>query len=519
MRAFRSVLGSLFAVVGLFSFANVAMMWRLLPDRHANFYSWLAGLFLPVCGGLYVVAAVSYFLKWRSARFWCLAVSGMNLAVPFMMIFVARRFTHESVTSVLWSNALLLGLALAGGIAFWRWDPLEEKSILRVESAAMPGDGTWSLLNQALPVISLLVFSWLWFQWDAWGERVGLPAVSFWRGLMQAAIADLIVVVLHEAGHALCGLLLGSRVRAFFAGPLQFQVHDGRWRFRFNPAALLSMGGGAGVVPRRIDEPKSFQCAMIAAGPGVNAVTGLIAVWLVLAAADTAWKSEWFLLAMFATISLEAAIVNLIPLRTATGYSDGARILQLLRGSVWADYHEAFRIAAATTVSAVRPRDYDVAAIHRVMDAGIAKGLQGLFLRLFAYSCYVDRGQEEQAGRELAEAEAIYEEDAARIPAELLPVFVMDQAVEQRNPTRARMWWERMEEKKTTWFNGDYWMARSALCWIEGKDDEARLAWSKAHAYLSKMPQAGTYAFDNDVLARLETTIQTSATESVATAR
>jgi hypothetical protein len=66
-----------------------------------------------------------------------------------------------------------------------------------------------------------------------------------------------------------------------------------------------------------------------------------------------------------------------------------------------------------------------------------------------------------------------------------------------------------LEAKKPTWLNGDYWMARSALYWIEGHPNDASAAWGKAQEYLSRMPQAGTYAFDREQLAILKRAVAT----------
>jgi hypothetical protein len=38
-----------------------------------------------------------------------------------------------------------------------------------------------------------------------------------------------------------------------------------------------------------------------------------------------------------------------------------------------------------------------------------------------------------------------------------------------------------MEAKKPTHFGVDYWLAQSALFWIEGRIEEAREAWKKGN--------------------------------------
>jgi hypothetical protein len=96
----------------------------------------------------------------------------------------------------------------------------------------------------------------------------------------------------------------------------------------------------------------------------------------------------------------------------------------------------------------------------------------------------------------MAEAEAIYEELALDIPAELHTSIIFGVAYATRNPAAARMWWERMEAKKPTRFNADYWAASCAMYWIEGNFYAANESWYKGAAIAQHLPKAGAYEFD-----------------------
>lgn len=249
---------------------------------------------------------------------------------------------------------------------------------------------------------------------------------------------------------------------------------------------------------------------MILAGPLASLAGGLAGLWFVVHAPGHAWEPWWRMIAMFTTISMVGFAGNLIPFQTSDlAYSDGAQIFQLLSGGAWADFHRVVRVLASTANTELRPRDYDIAAIHRAAQ-GITAGLRGFLLRLIAHSYYLDSRDPESASNELSLAEAIYEGCAAKVPAEWHYAFIVDEAIYRRDAARARLWWNRAEAKKPTLLNGDYWMARSALAWIEGDLGEARSAWSKAQEYLAKMPRTGTYEFDRDCLAALKKTIESA---------
>jgi hypothetical protein len=233
---------------------------------------------------------------------------------------------------------------------------------------------------------------------------------------------------------------------------------------------------------------------MIAAGPLASLFTGLIACYAALTAKGRPYERGWEFLALIATISLVTFVVNLIPIRPDANYSDGARIFQLLSGGPWADLHRALSIATSTLVTPLRPRDYDIQAIERAV-LSFPHGRYALLLRLLAASHYLDCGNIPQAREALSGAESIYRESASQISAELCAEFVFDNAFLGRDAACARLWWERMETKKPDHFGVDYWLARSALLWIENSLEEAQEAWNKGNTLAQQLPVVGAYEF------------------------
>lgn len=318
------------------------------------------------------------------------------------------------------------------------------------------------------------------------------------------------MVLIHEAGHALCGLALGMKLRAFIVGPFQWSVLGARWRFAFRPAQFLATGGATSVVPTDLQQVVSKRIKVILAGPLASLAGGLIGFGIVMYAPGHAWEDWWRALAIFTTMSLLAFAMNLIPIQTSSSqYSDGAQLYQLISGGPWADYHTILSLAGATCVTDLRPRDLDPGAIERAAQV-INQGPRAFLLRLIAQSCYQDRGQQSAASHSVRMAEAIYDHSSEKIIAELHYCLVVDAAMEQRDAARARLWWNRAEAKKPQQVTADYWMARSALAWIEGNRDDALASCASAEAYLATMPKTGAYEFDRDCLAALRKTIEST---------
>jgi predicted negative regulator of RcsB-dependent stress response len=325
--------------------------------------------------------------------------------------------------------------------------------------------------------------------------RLGEPRPR--GGLLLALVLGFLVTLVHELGHTSIGLALHMRLRAFLAGPFEFRIREGKWTFRFNLAGIVSAGGATGVVPSAPNQPSWHLLLMIAAGPLANLYTGLIAIGFAWACSVSGGENLNYVypLGLFAAFNFVSCIVNMIPIRTGSNYSDGAQIFQLLSGGAWADYHRAMAVVGSSLVTPLQPRDYHIDAIKNASRT-IAKGQMGLLLRLFAHSHYVDSGQFDEAEQSLSQAEAVYKDSASGIPAELHTAFVFGSAVVRFDAAATRLWWDRMTAKNPKRKNCDYWRAQSAILWMEGNNSKAEEAWTTANAMAQRLPSAGAYEFD-----------------------
>jgi hypothetical protein len=186
--------------------------------------------------------------------------------------------------------------------------------------------------------------------------------------------------------------------------------------------------------------------------------------------------------------------MNLIPVRLQDNYSDGAQIYQLLSGGAWADFHRVLALAGASTVSPVRPRDYDIEAIRRACKT-IMQGRHGLLLHLLAYSYFLDHGNVTAAGEEVVQAVSIYNTSVSEAPAELVSCFVFSSAYILRSAETACQWWAHFEAKKPDQ-NSDFWLAHGALSWVEGDSKIAQKSLERAEALTHSLPEAGAYEFE-----------------------
>jgi hypothetical protein len=433
----------------------------------------------------------------RAARGWAIAASLGTLlfSIPLIVAaFYALTYAPRGFAGILILAVLVLALGVAGLVAFVQPNSTEQ-ALGPAKPPRIAGDGTSWLVDVMAWIVGFVGYFGGRYLWVHWGRTHGISLDRNSSSLVLIVAALLLAAFLHELGHALTGLALGMKLHMFVVGPFQWRIRDGRWTFKFVLAQFFSAGGATAVVPTNPWQPRWREICMIAAGPLANLFTGLIAGYAAIVAKGQPYEPYWSILTIFSTLSLVTFVVNLIPFRPEAAYSDGARIYQLLGGGPWADLHRAFSIVTSTLVTPLRPKDFDIDAIQRA-ELSFTQGNQALLLRLFASSYFADCGMISQACDAVTEAERIYQESAPDIPADLLTVFVFDNAFLRRDAAKARLWWERMEAKKPTYFGVDYWLAKSALSWIEGRKEEALEAWEKGNLLAQKLPAAGGYEYD-----------------------
>lgn len=512
MRAVRSFLCWMFALGAvIFLKLSVSALVDIArrPAAHFPFtpLSAFAIAALPALAALYSMGCWTFWRGKASMRIWGMAASAASGLLGCLFFYLDWRYLWESGGTLFDADAFILAVGVVGLIAFRRADPAGDDEAMQ----PIAGDGTSAIVNRMIWVLGTGGFLAVMSGWSQWSQRQGLPSIStsIMNELALIMLAELTMAALHEMGHAAAGKALGMKLCAFIVGPFQWRVNEDKWEFHFTLFGFFGIGGATAVVPTTPRQAAWREICMVAAGPIVSFVTGCLALWAALHVAGTRWEPMWWLLAIFSTLSLITALLNCIPFRTQGFYSDGARIYQLVSDGPLADLHRAFSAAAATTVTPLRPRDYDISAIRRA-GTFIAVGQQALLLRLLASSYYLDSGQIVEAGDALSEAEEVYQISAPEIPASLHATFVFGKAYMQHDGAGTRRWWEMMQAKHPTCLDADYWLARSAYYWTEHRLDEAWESWEKGNALAQQLPQTGASDTDRDHFALLRRELEAS---------
>jgi hypothetical protein len=236
----------------------------------------------------------------------------------------------------------------------------------------------------------------------AWKELLGLAVVAAFGGAVGAGIAIagveglsaleltpgrtvfigltvltcyMVGVAVHEAGHLVGGVLADFRRLLYIAGPLRIEWRpDGR-RVGLNRSIMLA-GGLVASAPIGLHDLRRRTVVMVAGGPLASLIFGAqaLAVWHAASPSllrdGASFAAQWLGIVLLALglSSMLIGVITLFPGRTGGFYSDGARIMRLLRTGEDVEKEVALMAVTGLAVGGERPRDWDPRLVARCAD-------------------------------------------------------------------------------------------------------------------------------------------------------
>jgi hypothetical protein len=207
-------------------------------------------------------------------------------------------------------------------------------------------------------------------------------------------------------------------------------------------------------------------------------------------------------LSYIAAICLVFFLVNLIPAREASAYSDGAHIYQILSGNVMEDFRRVAAITEATKITALRPRDFDISLIEKTASNDALEAYILAFLHLVASDYYFDLGKIEEARAALSKAEGALEK-MTTVWKENCGALVLRAVCIGQNREMAEKWWGRRLQAKPFDRTRTSEFDLIAYCIISNRLIEAEGAWKREFEHTNRLPDTGEQAFDLHYLTHL----------------
>lgn len=327
------------------------------------------------------------------------------------------------------------------------------------------------------------------------------PLVPGPAGLLLAILVYLACIAAHEAGHLAGGALAGFRPLLLIVGPLRLERSAGRTTASLNRSVSLA-GGLAICMPVGTHDLRRRTMIMAAGGPLASLLLGvqLLALWMAMSSllrdGGTAASAVSFTLLFGGIVSLALGMLTLLPMRAGGFYSDGARILRLMRNDEETEREVALMALTGVALGGARPREWDATLVRRAADIRDGGAFEVSALQ-FAHLHALDTGDIDAARSYLeATLERLDQLPAAsRGPVQLgAAVFY---ALYERDPVRARALFDAAGSRAGLMRSPHQrLLAEAAVLLAEGDTAGASRAAAAAQAALDRSTEPGSTAID-----------------------
>lgn len=318
-------------------------------------------------------------------------------------------------------------------------------------------------------------------------------------GLAAAVvIAFPLLVGVHELGHLLGGMAAGFRPLLFMVGPLRVEREGERFRVKLAFKGAL-FGGLAACAPTDTHDLRRRTLWLIAGGPIASLAAGVLLLAL-RAVLDAPPVADTLLLAT-GVISLLIFMASAIPSNTAGFYSDGARIIRLVRGGADVEREVACLAIIGLSMGGDRPRDWSPELVARAA-AGEPDTLFGVAGRMYAYVHEMDAGRVDAARAHIETAVAAAEVLPKQVRPGLMLLAAVFAARVDRDAGRARDFLDRAAGGVMLQAHSRP-LAEAAIAWAEGDRARAAERLDAAEAALAHASDPGGARMAADQVAEL----------------
>lgn len=155
------------------------------------------------------------------------------------------------------------------------------------------------------------------------------PVVDVVALIVAVVLASYLQIILHEAGHLVCGLLTGYRFVSFRVGSLVL-FNDGNGKLRFKRFKVAGTGGQCLMSPPDVPIEKLPTGLYNAGGALMNLLCATVALLLIIYCDNMHFFIRYFLSSTVA-VGCVFALLNGIPMKLGGIANDGYNILYLKR--------------------------------------------------------------------------------------------------------------------------------------------------------------------------------------------
>jgi hypothetical protein len=239
------------------------------------------------------------------------------------------------------------------------------------------------------------------------GAQVGVKAAQQIPGVVVASLvvllipAFLLVIAVHEGGHALAGIQVGFDFRTYVVGPFLWDKQPDGWKFMWNKNINTS-GGLVICIPTGTHNLAKRFMIYAAGGPlasiALAIVAGIVFVLLRGVGESVLVQIFTYFFSMLAFLSAAIFLITSLPLQVGGFSSDGARVLRLLRGGDKARFEILMLKIVSSSMAGMRPALLDKTELEEASQLGERlQSPMALYIAYYFYLSTLDRNEVEEA--------------------------------------------------------------------------------------------------------------------------
>jgi len=167
----------------------------------------------------------------------------------------------------------------------------------------------------------------------------------------------IVVIGIHELGHAIAGVLVKFDFRTYVVGPFLWNKEASGWKFKWNNN-INTAGGLVICLPTSSTNINKKFAWYAGGGPLASLILSIVALAVAYAlhAGGSSFVNLKFLLAMIGILSFIIMVTTTIPYNAGGLASDGARIVSMLQGGNKAKFEALILKLLACATSGIRPK-------------------------------------------------------------------------------------------------------------------------------------------------------------------
>ncbi|MDI9257959.1 M50 family metallopeptidase [Flavobacterium sedimenticola] len=274
----------------------------------------------------------------------------------------------------------------------------------------------------------------------------GMSKLTFITLLLLFVPIFLVVIAIHEAGHALAGVWMKFNFKIYIVGPFMWEKNNNKWRFKWNKN--VNTAGGLVICMPVGTENIAKRFSVYAAGGPIASLTLSLLSYVLYYSLPTHIESQLITnsLLIMAVLSLIIFISTAIPLRANGFSSDGARVLRILKGGDTARFELLILKLITNAYAGIRPSEIDQNELNEALS--LAKKLKapfGVYLHSFLHQSELDRGNIDSAEQHLLN----YIKEVDSIPKGIRNIVWLDAAFfyafAKKDITQATNYWNNFE--------------------------------------------------------------------------